>query len=87
MKNENDFIKENSIIFKKYRIIKKIGQGSFGAVYMGKSISENKEVALKFEKINETEGLLKSEAMFLYIAKGSGVPELLSFGKIKNYLV
>ena len=87
MKNENDFIKENSIIFKKYRIIKKIGQGSFGAVYMGKSISENKEVALKFEKINETEGLLKSEAMFLYKAKGSGVPELLSFGKIKNYYV
>ena len=36
--DEDKFIKENPIIFKKYKVKKKIGEGAFGDVYLGQSI-------------------------------------------------
>ena len=40
----------NRIIFSKYKILKKIGKGSFGTVYSGKTILTEKEIAVKIEK-------------------------------------
>ena len=48
--NEDKFIKENPIIFKKYKVIKKLKEGAFGVVYLGKTIENNVYVALKVEK-------------------------------------
>ena len=36
MKKEDELI--NKIFFKKFQILKKIGKGSFGSVYLGKDV-------------------------------------------------
>ena len=80
-----DFQNEVPILFKKYKVKKKIGQGAFGSVYLGKSISDNKSVAIKVEKKNVQRPSLEAEAYLLVALKGFGVPEMLSFGNAKSY--
>ena len=87
MQEEDDIIKENPIIFKKFKLKEKIGQGAFGSVYSGINILDNKYVAMKFEKRNIKTQILKDETYFLYLVRGFGIPEVLSFGKIKDYWV
>ena len=84
---EENFIKENSIIFKKYRVKKKLGEGAFGDVYMGSSIENNELVAIKVEQRKIAKPLLETEAFFLYSLRGLGIPEVLSFGRLRNYNV
>ena len=84
MKNET--IDKKKIFFKKYRIKSFIAKGSFGNVYLGKNILNNKLVAIKIEErfkhINKT---LEQEAYFLYNLKGYGIPEIISYGYSGNY--
>ena len=84
---EELFIKENSIIFKKYKVQKKLGEGAFGDVYSGIFIENNESVAIKVESRKTPKPLLETEAFFLYSLKGLGIPEVLSFGRLKNYNV
>ncbi len=84
---EENFIKENSIIFKKYRVKKKLAEGAFGDVYMGSCIENNELVAIKVENRKILKPLLETEAFFLYSLRGLGIPEVLSFGRLKNYNV
>ena len=84
---EELFIKENSIIFKKYKVQKKLGEGAFGDVYNGIFIENNESVAIKVESRKTPKPLLETEAFFLYSLKGLGIPEVLSFGRLKNYNV
>ena len=82
---EDQFIKENPIVFKKYKVKKKIGEGAFGDVYLGQTISNNAYVALKVEQRKIVKPILESEAFLLYSIAGIGIPEVKSFGKVKNY--
>ena len=79
-------LQKNKLIFKKYRIIKPIGKGSYSIVYQAKNILTNDFVAIKAEKrtIPSLE-LLESEAFILYSIRGFGIPEVLSFGKTKTH--
>ena len=43
----------NSAILDDYEIIKKIGQGGFGSVMLGKNRDTNKEVAIKYMDMSE----------------------------------
>ena len=81
------FKKENPTVFKKYRVKKKIGEGAFGEVYLGQSIKDNEYVALKIELRKKAKPLLESEAFILYSLRGTGIPEVISFGHTKNYNV
>ena len=83
----DDFQREVPVLFKKYEVKKKIGQGAFGAVYLGKSISDGRYVAIKVEKKTIARPSLESEAFILTDLKGIGIPEILSYGKRKNYTV
>ena len=83
--DEDKFIKENPIIFKKYKVKKKIGEGAFGDVYLGQSISNNAYVAIKTELRKIIKPILESEAFLLYSIAGPGIPEVKSFGKTKKY--
>ena len=83
----DEFIKAHPILFKKYKIEKKIGQGSFCAVYLGHSINDIQQVAIKSEKRLITKPLLESEAFLLGNIKGIGIPKLISFGKTKYFTV
>ena len=49
------------IVAKKYKIISKLGEGSFGKIFSGVNINTDEEVAVKIEKLDE-HSLLKNEA-------------------------
>jgi casein kinase 1 len=76
---------KKNLIFGKYRLTKIIGTGSFGNVYQGKNIINNKNVAIKVEKKNNEMNLLEKESFYLYSLKGIGIPEVISFGYCGNY--
>ena len=72
---------EQVIFFKKYLIIEKIDQGSFGSIYLAKNKETNENVAIKLEKRNQIRPILEREAYILFYLRGHGIPELKSFGK------
>ena len=71
---------KNKLLFKKYKIDKILGKGSFGWVYKGKNIIDNSDVAIKTERKDDNFHLLESESNFLSILKGYGIPEIKSYG-------
>ena len=77
----------NKIFFKKYEIIRKLGKGSFGLVYLGKIINSNNFVAVKFEPKNQIEHILERESYLLYYLIGFGIPEVITFGDHSKYKV
>ena len=83
MKGEID----NKLIFGKYKVLKKIGRGSFGFVYKGKNIINEENVAIKVEDWRLQGDILESEAYFLYYLKGFGIPEIKSFGVYGKYKI
>ena len=85
--DDDRFIKECPILFKKYKVKKKIGQGAFGAVFLGQTIKDNKYVAIKVERRKISKPLLESEAYLLSNLKGLGIPKIISFGKTRFYTV
>ncbi len=46
----DSFSNENEYIFKKYKTLKKIGQGAFGNIYSVKRLNDNEIFAMKTEK-------------------------------------
>ena len=83
MKKSDDLIEK--IFFKKYKILKKIGKGSFGLVYMGQIINSDNYVAVKFESKNQAEKILERESYLLYYLKGFGIPEVITYGHNSKY--
>ena len=61
---------KSKLIFGKYSLKKLIEKGSFGEVYMGTNILNKKNYALKIEKINKDDYVLKEEAYTLLLVKG-----------------
>ena len=75
---------QNKFIFKKYKIVEKISDGTFGKIY--KVISpQGKYYAMKTELNNSKFHLLEQEGYNLLEIKGYGIPKIISFGKTKNY--
>ncbi|XP_067639130.1 casein kinase I-like [Eurosta solidaginis] len=74
----------------KYRIIRKIGSGAQGDIYLGMCIQSGEEVAIKIEKTNATHPQLLHEAKLYKILRGCvGIPRIRHHGKEKkfNFLV
>ena len=85
MKNVDDLSLIGKIFWNKYKIIKKIGQGSFGRIYQGINLFTEELYAIKFEDINEKSELLGKEAIFLYYLKGPGIPDIHLYDTTDNY--
>ena len=82
---ESLFISKNKILFKKYKVIKKLCSGAFSKIYLGISISNGFYVAIKVEPRKIPNPHLETEAYFLYYLKGKGIPWILSYGRTKDY--
>ena len=79
---------KNSIIFQKYKLLNKIGKGSFGYVYEAENILNNTKVAVKLEEKISRFHLLELEASFLTSLKVAGFPKILGYGlNIKYYIL
>ena len=75
------------IIFKKYKTIKKIGQGSLTEIYEGINKIDKNKVAIKLELKQQNEKqLLEREAGFLYLLRDNpGIVKIISFGKTNKF--
>jgi len=78
----------------RFKIIEKIGKGSFGNVYKGFDSINNEYVAIKIEDREKHKNSTISKEVDIYkkISKStqqniSGIPELLWYGKHKKYYV
>jgi serine/threonine protein kinase len=70
------------VVNKKYKIINKIGGGSFGQIYKGQNIRTSEFVAIKVEPIAGGINLLKHESIiYQYLQNCPGVPSVKWFGK------
>ena len=73
------------LLFGKYLIVKKLGQGSFGSIYSAKE--NNNWYAIKFENKNNGQALLENEANIMKYLNSPKVPSLKSFGYSGDYNV
>ena len=76
-----------SILFKKYLVIKKIDEGSFGSIYLSQNIQTKEKVAIKIENRKTENPLLEREAYILFYLQGPGLPEIKTFGKTKDLFI
>ena len=84
--NNSIFTKfKSKLIFGKYYLKYLISKGSFGEVYLGTNILDNKEYALKIEKAQKGNSVLKEEAYILLLLKGPGLPSVITFGLSGKY--
>ena len=74
----------SKLVFSKYKLIKKLGEGSFGKVY--KAEYNSKYYAIKFEQREGGQDLLKNEATIISYLKGNPhIPKAHSYGFSGNY--
>ena len=78
---------EKKLIFKKYRVGKLIYKSNLSTIHEGINELNGEQVALKFEKTGQKYNLLESEACFLFLLKGEGIPKIISYGKIIGFQV
>lgn len=70
------------LVNKKYTLLEKIGEGSFGFVYRGQNIRTMEYVAIKIEPIKNQTKLLKNESLiYHYLNNNLGIPTVKWFGK------
>jgi hypothetical protein len=76
-----------NIINKKYKLIEKIGSGSFGTIFKGINIRTNELVGIKVELIEDDLKLLKYESnIYKILYNVNGVPKIKWYGRDnKNY--
>ena len=74
----------NSVFFNKYRLVEKLGEGTFGMIF--KCESTDGLCAFKFEKKrNGRKPLLKFESDLMIELKGYGIPNIYSYIEHEDY--
>ena len=84
-KEKDEFIGE--LIFNKFKITKKIGQGSFGCIYESKSIHSNKLYAIKVEDMKNQQFILEEESLYLSYLNFPFVPKVKTFGYSGTFII
>ena len=74
----------NTVFFNKYRLVEKLGEGTFGMIF--KCESSDGLCAFKFEKKRPNKrSLLKAESDIMMILKGPGIPRIISYIEEGDY--
>src|SRR5574343_437284 len=63
-------------IANKSKITRKIGESSFGSIYLGLSIATNEELAILLESSKKESKLLYESRIYRSLQEGSGIPKL-----------
>ena len=79
--------KREYLLFKKYCVLNKIDEGSFGLIYLAKNKKTNEKVAIKVEYRKQYKPLLEREAYILFYLRGKGLPQIKAFGKTHDYFI
>jgi casein kinase 1 alpha len=80
--------KGHFVVASKYRLVRKIGSGSFGDIYLGINISNGEEVAIKLESIKARHPqLLYESKLYKILHGGIGIPHIRWYGTERDYNV
>lgn len=72
-------------IANKYKITRKIGEASFGSIYLGQSTTSNEELAILLESSKKESKLLYESRIYRSLQEGSGIPKLHWSGTEGDY--
>lgn len=76
------------IIGSKYRLMRKIGSGSFGDIFLGMNMTTGEEVAIKMESIKARHPqLLYESKLYKLLQGGMGIPHCRWYGTEREYNV
>ncbi|XP_042551201.1 casein kinase I-like isoform X1 [Dipodomys spectabilis] len=86
--SSNIITKTKFIAGGKYKLVRKIGAGSFGDIYLAINITNGEEVAVKLESQKAKHPLLLYESKLYKILQGGvGIPHIRWYGQEKEYNV
>ncbi|RZF43777.1 hypothetical protein LSTR_LSTR009200 [Laodelphax striatellus] len=72
----------------KYRLVRKIGSGSFGDIYLGINLGHGEEVAVKMEHAHARHPqLLYESKLYRILHGGVGIPHVRWYGQERDYNV
>lgn len=72
------------IIDGKWKLCECLGRGSFGALYVGRSIKSNEQVAIKLESLKATQLCLQYEALIYQNLRSGGKQRLLHCSRVPS---
>ena len=72
------------IINKKYKIIDKIGEGTFGKIFKSININNNKELAIKIQYKDIVNALKHEAKIYRYLSDCSFIPQIFKTHKTKK---
>lgn len=80
--------KSEFLVNGKYRLVRKIGSGSFGDIYLGINVANGEELAVKLESQKARHPQLLYESKLYKILQGGvGIPHIRWYGQEKDYNV
>ncbi|XP_071827185.1 casein kinase I-like [Apostichopus japonicus] len=80
--------KSEFIVGGKYRLVRKIGSGSFGDIYLGINTQNGEEVAVKLESLKAKHPqLLYESKLYRILQGGTGIPHIKWYGNENDYSV
>ncbi|CAK81037.1 unnamed protein product (macronuclear) [Paramecium tetraurelia] len=84
--DQNNSLQPGLILDQRFKLLKKIGSGSFGIVYLTFDLDEKEYCATKFENRNLQMRMMNREILILKQMKGiNGFPDLIHNGKDRQY--